>query len=930
MNKYIKQTKDFMEKNDWRIAENSNAHYSYGSLTKFMAGLLAEDYWLDEVYGSDIKEAHQKGFFHIHDLSALTIYCCGYSLMEIIEKGVRGVSNIPVSKPAKHFDSLLAQIANLATVYQNEIAGAVAFSSFDTLVAPFVKNDKLTYDEVYQKMQMFIYQINSNSRGGAEPAFTNLSFDLTPPKDILNQPVVVAGKMLDFTYKECQKEMDMVNRAYYEIMLEGDAIGQPFSYPIPSYNIHKRFDWDNKNNDLLWEMAGKFGTPYFSNFINSDMNPEDARSMCPIGANEKVLIKSTRGRGLEYSSIGNVYNGNSKQESYEIYSHGKFVKGKFNQYKGQKMMKVTLANGHSLTMTEEHLNFVMSNQNAPEHIAQGKELQVGEYLPYSLNAYQGNGGSYELGYFVGAYAGDGSFDEDTSVVFSLCEDKKNAGILNHLKSFAENEFGARTSVTHYEDSKLVTLKVYSKALVGLCRDFVEAQGRYRHYSANVFGMSNFFRQGVLDGHYATDGGNRYRTYTASEKMVESLNMLATTLGKVTSVNIDNREDRFSSEPVYTVRVYQLTNNSYGDVWFKDGDKVWFKITDIHSVSNSTAYCLEVENDEPMFTVGTTGILTHNCRLRLDKRELMKRNGGLFGSGEKTGSIGVVTVNLPRLGYLASQLYASSESAKKYFFLELADYMKLAKESLERKRVFLQGQIDKGLLPAFKEYVGHLNNHFSTIGLVGMNEMCLNILGKDIISQEGKQFSLEVLDFMRACIADFQEETGNLYNLEATPAESTCYRLALVDVNEFGDKIATQGNLDGSAPYYTNSCHAPVINMEDIQQLISHQNDLQVKFTGGTVVHLYMNSSILGEKVKHIIRTICEGYSLPYVSISPVYSVCSMHNFISGYTENCPHCGEPTESYQRITGYVRQISKFNEGKKAEFYDRSQLDGVNDSI
>lgn len=920
----VKQTvEEYIGKTDWRVAENSNAHYSFGALNKHLAARVSAEYWLEEVYDKKISDAHRNGYFHIHDLSALTVYCCGYSLIDIIKKGVRGVSNIPTSKPAKHFMSLLNQVANLITIYQNEIAGAVAFTSFDTLVAPFIKEDNLSYEEVKQHMQNFIFSINSNSRGGAEPAFSNLSFDLTPPKHLLDEFVIVGAEYLDYTYGDCQKEMDMLNRAFCEVMLEGDANGKPHPYPIPTYNIHDRFDWDNPNNELLWEMTGKYGIPYFTNYINSDMDPSDAMSMCPIGPNEKVLIKSSRGRGLEFSSVGNIYKGNSKQEEYEIYSHGKFVKGRFRQFKDQKMLRVTLVNGHTLDMSEEHLNFVMKNKESDEYVAKGRELRPGEYLPYSLNVYSGHGGSYELGYFVGAFAGDGSFDGDTSVVFSLGEAKEKAGVLDRLKDFAENEFGARTSVYRHEDSKLVTLRVSSKALVGLCKEFVEGKEKEKCYSANVFGMSVPFRKGVLDGHYDTDGGNRYRIYTSSVKMVESLNMLAATLGTTTNVVSDEREGRFGTDPNYTVRIYQFTNECYGDAWFKHGDKVWFKIDKIEEIPSSTAYCFEVENDEPMFTVGTTGILTHNCRLRIDLRELRKRGGGLFGSGEKTGSIGVVTINLPRLAYLSSQLYAEQESAKKHFYHLLEEYMNLAKDSLVVKRKFLQEQLERGLLPAFKEYVGTLDNHFSTIGLVGMNEMCVNLLGCGIKSKAGHKFALEVLDFMREKIADYQEETGDLFNLEATPAESCAYRLAKIDVAEFGDKIYTKGNQDGQAPYYTNSCHLPVDEVEDIMQLVTHQEKLQEKFTGGTVIHLYMNSSIPGETAKKIVRTVCERTRIPYVSISPVYSICPEHKFIHGYNPECPHCGKPTEQYQRITGYIRQISKFNVGKKAEFADRAQL-------
>lgn len=590
----------YIDDKDWRVHENSNNIKSIGSLGKYIIGEVGKDYWLREVYNpkdEEIAKAHIDGYLHIHDLSGVpTLYCCGYSLKTILEKGVRGISNIPVSTPAHHFMSALNQLINLTSVFQNEIMGAVAFSNVDTLLAPYIKKENLPYERVKQYLQNFIYSINSNSRAGAEPAFSNITLDLTPDADMLNKKAVIAGVEQDFTYKDCQPEIDMFNRAFCEIMIAGDAAGKPFPYPIPTYNIHKRFDWDNPNNELLWEMAGKYGIPYFANFINSDMNPEEARSMC-------------------------------------------------------------------------------------------------------------------------------------------------------------------------------------------------------------------------------------------------------------------------------------------------------------------------------------------CRLRLDMRELSKRYGGLFGSGDSTGSIGVVTINLPRLAYEAKQKSLALKThvfdySIDLFYDSLSHYMDLAKESLLIKRDYLQHNIfEKHLLPAFEEYVGTLDNHFNTIGLLGMNEMCLNLLGVDIKDPEGHQFSLDVLDFMRKKLSDYQEETHQLFNLEATPAESTCYRLARLDVMKYGDKIITQGPID--APYYTNSCHMAVKDVTTIGDLFDHQNDLQVKFTGGTVVHCYLEGPITGIQAKQIIKTVMNKYSVPYVSLSPLNAICPEHGLLLRSYDKCPICGRETDMYQRITGYVRNVKNFNPGKLSEFHDRKQL-------
>ena len=576
---------DYLHKKDWRVQENSNSPYCIGGLEKYIKSEIIKDYWLRYVYPEKIAKAYVDGDIHIHDLGGLTLYCCGYSLKDILEKGVQGVSNIPTSFPAKHFDSILNQLANLITIFQNEIMGAVALNSFDTLLAPFIKKDNLTYEEVYQHMQNFIYSINSNSRGGAEPAFSNLTFDITPPKDLLNEYVMFGNEYLNFTYKDCQPEIDMINKAFYKLMLKGDANSRPFSYPIPTYNIHDRFDWDNPLNDPLFEMAGKYGYPYFANYLNSDMKPEDTRSMC-------------------------------------------------------------------------------------------------------------------------------------------------------------------------------------------------------------------------------------------------------------------------------------------------------------------------------------------CRLRLDLKELTKRNGGLFGSGDSTGSLGVVTINLPRIAYKNKGNFDG-------FYYNLLEMLEIAKDSLEIKREFLQDNvINTNLIPAYNTYVGTLRNHFNTIGIIGMNEMCENFFSdkKNILTKEGKYFAIEVSNFIRKQLVRFQEETGNLYNYEATPAEATCYRLAQLDTKKYHD-IITRGTK--KAPYYTNSCHIPVSEVESIKQLFDHQNDLQILFTGGTVIHIFMNMAIDKYKAKHIIKTICETYKVPYVSLSPLNRYCPTHGYINTDTDECPICGLKLDMYQRITGYLRKVEFYNDGKKSEFKERKQL-------
>lgn len=573
---------EYIQQSDWQVKENSNAAVSIGAMGKHIVTEVSKDYWLRNVYPDHISQANISGDMHIHDLGGMTLYCCGYSLEKVLMMGVQGVSNIPTSKPAKHFDSVLNQLANLTTVFQNEIMGAVAFNSVDTLLAPFIKHDELDYKEVKQSMQNFIFSINSNFRAGSEPAFSNITLDLTPPEDLIDNPVIIGGLPQSYTYRECQEEMNMFNKAFYEIMLEGDSLGKLFSYPIPTYNIHERFDWDHPNNELLWEMAGKYGTPYFANFLNSELDIRDIRSMC-------------------------------------------------------------------------------------------------------------------------------------------------------------------------------------------------------------------------------------------------------------------------------------------------------------------------------------------CRLSLDLTQLAKKNGGLFGAGDSTGSIGVVTLNMPRLGYLADD--------EEDFFDRLDEQLDMAAESLEIKREWVQKNVlDTGLIPAFQTYVGTIDNHFSTIGVVGFNEMCMNFLNAGIETPEGKAFALKVGAHIQNKLLEIQDKTGHLYNYEATPAESTCYRLAKKDRELFGEDIFTQG--EGEDIYYTNSCHLPVSAVESIKYNFDHQDELQAQFTGGTVIHSYLEGAISGEQAKALVFELCKNYRVPYISLSPISRYCDTHGYISEVTNTCPKCGTDVKMYQRITGYLRCVDNFNIGKKQEFLDRRQ--------
>ena len=573
---------NYLQINDWRVKENSTVTYSVGGLILSNSGAITANYWLSEIYDAEIAEAHRSAALHLHDLSMLTGYCAGWSLKQLIQEGLGGVVGKITSAPAKHLSTLCSQMVNFLGIMQNEWAGAQAFSSFDTYLAPFVKVDNLSQREVKQCIQSFIYGVNTPSRWGTQAPFSNITLDWVCPPDLKDQQAIVGGKEMDFTYGDCKKEMDMVNKAFIEIMIEGDANGRGFQYPIPTYSITRDFDWsETENNKLLFEMTAKYGTPYFSNYINSDMEPSDVRSMC-------------------------------------------------------------------------------------------------------------------------------------------------------------------------------------------------------------------------------------------------------------------------------------------------------------------------------------------CRLRLDLRELRKKSGGFFGSGESTGSIGVVTINLPRIAYLAKD--------EADFYARLDKLMDIAARSLKTKRTVITQLLENGLYPYTKRYLGTFSNHFSTIGLIGMNEVGLNAawLKADLTDKRVQEFAKEVLDHMRERLSDYQEMYGDLYNLEATPAESTTYRFAKHDKAHYPDIITANEN---GTPYYTNSSHLPVGYTEDIFTALEIQDELQTRYTSGTVFHAF-----LGEKLPDwqaaaaLVRKIAENHKLPYYTMSPTYAVCADHGYLAGEQYQCPICGKKTEVYSRITGYYRPVQNWNDGKSQEFKDR----------
>lgn len=585
----------YVDKLDWKIKENSNMCYSLQGLNNYISSDVTAEYWLGSIYPPEIRKAHQKGDLHIHDLSLLSVYCVGWDLMDLLTVGFKGVEGKVESAPPKHLRSALGQIVNFFYTLQGEAAGAQAVSNFDTLLAPFIRHDQLTYREVKQALQEFIFNINIPTRVGFQTPFTNITMDLNVPTTLRHHPVIIGGKQLTETYDGYQPEMDILNQAFAEVMMEGDARGRVFTFPIPTYNITADFDWDNPNLELIWQMTGKYGIPYFSNFVNSDMSPDDARSMC-------------------------------------------------------------------------------------------------------------------------------------------------------------------------------------------------------------------------------------------------------------------------------------------------------------------------------------------CRLRLDNRELLKRGGGLFGANPLTGSIGVVTVNLPRIGYRAAD--------KAQFFDFLSENVRLAAESLSIKRKILEQFTDKNLYPYSSFYLRQIKNvhgrfwknHFSTIGILGMNEACTNFLGEGIAEKKGQAFALEVMDYLRAMLAEIQESTGEIFNLEATPAEGTTYRLAILDKTRFPEiRCANETDYrNGAAPYYTNSTQLPVNHTDDLFETLRLQDELQTKYTGGTVLHIFLGEQVEDTKaLRGLIKKVATRYRLPYFTITPTFSVCPTHGYLKGEEEKCPDCRQETEVYSRVVGYLRPVKQWNDGKREEYGGRKSF-------
>ena len=905
-----KETVDkYMHATDWRVKENSTVNYSLGGLILSNSGAVTANYWLSEIYDDEIADAHRNADIHIHDLSMLSGYCAGWSLKQLIKEGLGGVPGKITSAPAKHLSVLCNQMVNFIGILQNEWAGAQAFSSFDTYLAPFVKTDNLSYPEVKKCIESFVYGVNVSSRWGSQAPFSNITLDWTVPDDLAELPAIVGGKEMDFCYKDCKKEMDMVNKAFLEVMIEGDANGRGFQYPIPTYSITNDFDWsDTENNRLLFEMTAKYGTPYFSNYINSDMKPSDCRSMCPLRGDQHVLVKDKTSGEFVIKPVAELYKDGN--EIYTIILNGSEMKAKLNRFEKLRFYKIRTINGTEVIFSSNHLNMVRGGK-----IKRTDELTTEDFLPFNIVEYDGAGFSYEDGYLVGAFIALGSLSGDDTVIYTA--DETNSLDLDLIRKRTEKAFGSVVQEGVASGNRSIFVR--SRSLRAVIEDHVYESDK--SLAAKVVGRSLEFRHGILSAllnAYGSDDRISLMVPDASSRAIENFVAMLASMGIPAEVVKDQG---------YTIYTYCIDEEDEDAHYYPDrgnndfipveGWYSWFRIDSIEPVDDgmTTGYCFEVLGDDGPYFMLPSGLVTHNCRLRLDLRELRKKSGGYFGSGESTGSIGVVTINMPRIAYLAKD--------EADFYHRLDRIMDISARSLDIKRKVISKLLDEGLYPYTKRYLGSFHNHFSTIGLVGMNEAGLNAnwLRKDMSHKETQEFTIQVLKHMRERLSDYQEQYGDLFNLEATPAESTAYRLAKHDRERYPD-IITAGK-EGETPYYTNSSNLPVGYTEDVFDALDLQDEIQTLYTSGTVFHVFLGEKLPDWKAAaNMVRTIAENYRLPYYTMSPTYSICPEHGYLTGEQKVCPKCGKVTEVWSRITGYYRPVQNWNDGKVQEFKDRKE--------
>jgi len=974
----------YIHQRDWRVKENSNEEFSFSGLVLYVSGKVMATYALNEIYPPQISTAHKLGYIHIHDLGHPIIgYCCGHSLKNLLLMGFGGVRNKTEARPAKHLSTVIRHMVNYIGCLQMEFAGAQAFSGVDTLLAPFVKVDSLSYKEVKQCIQELVYGLNIPSRWGAQYPFSNLTFDLVVPDFMQDEKAIVGGKRMPFTYAECQDEMDLLNKAFLEVLSEGDAHGKIFTFPIPTYNLTKDFDWNSEISDMLFEVTAKYGSPYFQNYIGSGLSPRSIYAMC-LHPDEEVIIRVDNNiRRVTIKELCNYpsqpidFFWSAPRNKIEILSLNpeslkvEWVRiTKFLRKKGRELAKITTSDGKTIKVSSDHLIPVLTEKGIKLKFAH--EIRKGDFLFVLRNARKVLNNSYQyieewkldekLAFLLGLFTADGNYlyCDKTKIKakgMQFTFNKEEKELIQLIKRIVKEVLNKDVIIKQDSRYNSVYVYLYHTKFSNAC--IKAGFNKYGRLPDAIFNSPTKVIRAFLNGFFTGDGykkGNEL--HIKDELLARDLTMLYSLTGTPTTIRskeksqvirLQHSHGRGSENKVHRDILYDRIPNfciNYSTVsgerryLFKHTHKTigfnmlkrfgGFTETAL-KILNGDAATVQVENieieflEEPItfydieleknhFFVHSLGTITHNCcRLNMDLTQLMNRPGGMWNLGDSTGSIGVVTINMNRIGY-----EAKSESE---FFEKLEQYMILAKDSLEIKRKIIEQNLQRGLMPYTKVYLGTFRNHFSTIGLVGMNEACLNFRGEDISTQGSKRFTIEVLKFMREKILEFQQETGNLYNLEATPAESAAFRLAMLDKKMYKDIIVS----GDKTPFLTNSTQLPVDKTKDLLFALEHQNDIQPLYTGGTIFHTFLGERVeSGESCKRLVKKIAYNTKLPYFSITPTFSICKVHGYLRGEHWKCPRCGKPTEVYSRIVGYFRPVQNWNAGKQEEFKFRKTFD------
>jgi ribonucleoside-triphosphate reductase len=937
----MKLIKNYLHKTDWRTKENASFSYSNQGLNSYIASETIKPYWLS-MYPEEIVEANKEGYFYIHDLGIFAPYCGGHNLEDLLQNGFGGAKDKIRSKAPMHFSTVLGQMNNLFFVLSGEMAGAQAFSNFDTLLAPYVKRDHLTYNQVKQALQEFIFSLNIPTRIGFMQPFTNLTFDLTVPEKYKNKIIIfgngenlLATDGTPITYSAMQEEMNLINKAFCEIMTEGDADGSIFSFPIPTYNITKEFEWDKVPKEI-WEMTAKYGTPYFANYVSSEMSPDTSLSMCCL-THDTALWAKVNGR-TTLTTLGRLYD--TKTEDISVLQHGEWKACKTIKVPYEKeFYEITLKNGAKIRATDNHEHFTQDG------VKNTVDLKVGDLIPceFGIKAptplQEDGSGGYNLGYLIGLFLAEGSYC-GSDIQFTI--GKTSEHLIPKIQSIVSESFACK--VDAYDLGTYYNVGVHGKIVAEFMKQYVTGKHTDKKL-INVYGMNRSFLIGIWQGWFAGDGKNGgNEVYTCSKSICETMSAIASFLGFPHNIRVTDRKTVLGGKQydsrLFTIhlckigagaKIYQykqanleyfeeLKNLTYTalsviprETTFLDAQTEIVEIKRCRH-GGSHAYCVQMLEGDKSFTLAS-GVVTHNCRLKLDTAKLRKRGNGLFNAHPNTGSIGVVTLNLPRISHFVG---LTRESIKKYF--------DLAVQSLEIKREILEEQTEAGLYPYVKYQLRHncekyWLNHFSTIGIIGMHEALIEHgVPEGITCDAGMSYAESILEYLGELCTEASERTGNLFNLEATPAEGCTTTLASKDIK---DGITVQGTQD--APYYTNSVHFPVNYSVDLFDMLKRQEKIQTLFTGGTVLHLFLGEAIdEAENVKKLIKKIFLNFKVPYISITPTFSVCHNHGYLKGEQPECPECQEPTKIYTRIVGYFRPVECWNKGKKSEYADRLTFD------